>query len=665
MLPESLANVRKTGFGALCGAGISMAPPTSLPSWWDFNRGVLRGLADRLVRDSSSTWVEGRFEELISRREHLRAFTPDFMAQLMEEEVGADYFRVLSVLDSEAWNDNHAALAALAHAGILRAIITTNFDRLLERALDSLSVDYEVFATPESFERLTDVIARKDHGLVLIKAHGTVEEPSSMVDTLAQRVIGRPKALEDAISALLRLFPCLVVGFSGADLAYDAGYLGLRAAADGGVGLVTLVRPQKKPSDPMGELLTVWGSRGATIEGDLPDWLMRFASDLDVEAAPISPATVQPDWKAKLDASIGAWVDGLGTVSAVNMFTSLVDANADDDNMLRYLMFYRRYYRSTEDALRSQYWRFEYNLGRRLLDRGLIGRIEPQRAGLVLPGSRDVDAKDYASGLQFLARAANEGGLAEGHADLVRLLALQHGHGKVRGNVDQLLTRFSDQKSTRANYEIALLGAEFAEEFGDIQAAAERIGYAITVSRNLGDEPRRALALARAARIAALRQGYDLARQYAETARVIAERLSLPIIVGDAAAAIGMVEVLADNDAAALEPLTIACARFRRLDRRPRLLYALCDLIRATYYTGHRDATTQAVEEALDLAEILPGLAPQVVMAVMEVNEHAGQVDDAANAARELIRLGTELRHDAAVRRAKKMLARLGASEEP
>src|SRR5688500_11117959 len=118
------------GLVGLCGAGISMAPPSSLPSWWDFNLAVLHALVRRLVRDTSGAWVEHRFAEVISRREQLRSFTPDFMAQLMEEEVGLDYFRVLQALDASAWNANHGALAGLAAAGVLRAVVTTNFDCL-------------------------------------------------------------------------------------------------------------------------------------------------------------------------------------------------------------------------------------------------------------------------------------------------------------------------------------------------------------------------------------------------------------------------------------------------------------------------------------------------------------------------------------------------------
>ena len=222
-LPTDFADlVQARGLVVLCGAGVSMEPPSSLPSWWSFNLAVLQALVRRLVRDTSGAWVEHRFAEVISRREQLRSFTPDFMAQLMEEEVGLDYFRVLQALDANAWNANHGALAGLAAAGVLRAIVTTNFDCLIERALDATHTGHRVFATAASFDTLPAVVRSPGlDGLPLIKAHGSVTDPSSMVDTLAQRVAGRSKAVEESIAALLEQHPCLVLGFSGADLAYD------------------------------------------------------------------------------------------------------------------------------------------------------------------------------------------------------------------------------------------------------------------------------------------------------------------------------------------------------------------------------------------------------------------------------------------------------------
>ena len=180
---------------------------------------------------------------------------------------------VLQALDATL-NANHAALVGLAAAGVLRAVVTTNFDCLLKRALDARQTPYRVYATAESFDALPAVVrSPAPEGLPLIKAHGSVTDPSSMVDTLAQRVAGRPKALEESIAALLEQYPCLMLGFSGADLAYDPDYLGLRPAAGRGGGLCALVLPGDKPRPPMRKLLDAWGPRGSEVEGSLPKWL--------------------------------------------------------------------------------------------------------------------------------------------------------------------------------------------------------------------------------------------------------------------------------------------------------------------------------------------------------------------------------------------------------
>ena len=105
-------------------------------------------------------------------------------------------------LDIETWNDGHAALAALASTGHLRAVVTTNFDRLIELALDSGRRGPAVYCAPKDFERLPHESGARRRPSV-IKVHGSVGRAETMVDTLRQRVLGRPQALE---AALARLF---------------------------------------------------------------------------------------------------------------------------------------------------------------------------------------------------------------------------------------------------------------------------------------------------------------------------------------------------------------------------------------------------------------------------------------------------------------------------
>lgn len=668
---ELLRLAQGKGLVVLAGAGISMAPPTSLPSWWDFNTAVLRALADRLEATSSRGWVGERFEILIERRKSLQAFTPDFMAQLMAEEVGIDYFRVLQGLDTDCCNANHHALADLANARILRAIITTNFDRLVEIALTARGVEHRVFATTQDFKLLPDALDQLDAPLPVIKVHGTVTDLSSMVDTLAQRVAGRPESLEAAIRTLLLRSPCLVLGFSGADLAYDPDYLALRPTAADGVRLNVLRLPDKEPLPSMQKLVKTWGiPRGSFITGELPAWLLSFCARLvatpsksSSEASPTAAPPAADRWSNIMAARCRAWVDSLGTVPALNMFTSLVDTNADDEQMLRFLMFFRRYYRTTEDAMAPTYWRFEYNLGRRLLDRGLIGNIHPRDAGIVLEGFRDIEAADYIDATQFLARSADPqlGGMIEGEVDLIRLMALKLGHGHVSGNVNALIKTLPEAVHDRRKLEICSLAAEFAEEFGQLDAAKLYVQTAYEIARRFGDEPRRGSIAARAARIAALKKEYDDSEWLAEEALQVSSRLSLPVLRGDALAARGMLDVLRSRDRDAVAPLNEARAIFFQLARRPRLLYALCDLARAYYYSQAVDPANDALCEARQLSALLPGLQVPVLLVQMELLRHAEQWDNARTAADELLIVATELRHEFGIERAGRTLKLLAA----
>ena len=42
---------------------------------------------------------------------------------MAEDECGEDYFRMFQALNIEAWNPGHASIAALAAAGVVRAVL--------------------------------------------------------------------------------------------------------------------------------------------------------------------------------------------------------------------------------------------------------------------------------------------------------------------------------------------------------------------------------------------------------------------------------------------------------------------------------------------------------------------------------------------------------------
>lgn len=107
-----------------------------------------------------------------ARRDETRFFAPDFQAQLIEDEIGPDYFRVWQSIETDISGPVHIGIAELASKGRLAAIITTNFDRLLEIALQDRGVAYRVFhkrkvGRPASLMQAINLLLRRFFGFTL------------------------------------------------------------------------------------------------------------------------------------------------------------------------------------------------------------------------------------------------------------------------------------------------------------------------------------------------------------------------------------------------------------------------------------------------------------------------------------------------------------------
>jgi hypothetical protein len=132
-------------FVAFVGASASALAPSKLPTWSEFNNLLLECLCERLAEFSGNRQPTAEMLSVLrARRDETRFFAPDFQAQLIEEEVGPDYFRVWQSLETDVYGPVHAGLAELASKGRLAAIITTNFDRLIETALRERGHEFDV-----------------------------------------------------------------------------------------------------------------------------------------------------------------------------------------------------------------------------------------------------------------------------------------------------------------------------------------------------------------------------------------------------------------------------------------------------------------------------------------------------------------------------------------
>ena len=331
------------------GAGVSAAAPACLPSWWDLDHAVVNALAtvsSEVVGADPATSLASR----IKARQEEGRLPPEWLAETIVGRLGDSYFQVLRCLEGAAANVNHQWMAELARSGAISAIVTTNFDTLIERAFDEAGVPLRVCVDPSDFEEFTTELASGDRSVdssvavcSLLKLHGTATRPTTCVDTLAQRKRGLPGAVVRAVDVVHRQGPMLFMGFSGADFDADPNYLGFRQRAlDPELpGIVWLAQPGVAPLLAVKELHALYGeSRAQFMEGQLPSWLDDTLSGFVHRVPPpfrMAPDTVQAlraTAKAQLKERATEWASSIGSLRTVIVLCDLAVA-ADDREAAR------------------------------------------------------------------------------------------------------------------------------------------------------------------------------------------------------------------------------------------------------------------------------------------------------------------------------------------
>jgi tetratricopeptide (TPR) repeat protein len=283
----------------LAGAGISMAAPSCLPDWYGFNLALLEEIkASALALPGLPENAAAAVRRLDIGKLGVEAFS-DVVVQSL---AGESYFPLLQVLDSDQPNANHEAIAELAHRGLCRGVVTTNFDTLLESAFRKADLACDVLETPEDFRD------NPKSGCPIYKIHGSVTATRGLVDTVSQKLRGLPFPVRARLIDLYHRYHILVVGFSGEDLKFGADYLALSALKDSDKGITWVVRPGKELNAQADGFVRAAG--GSLVHADLTEVFER----LGVSAAP--PTHAADADRAEADRRAGArirtWLEQLG-----------------------------------------------------------------------------------------------------------------------------------------------------------------------------------------------------------------------------------------------------------------------------------------------------------------------------------------------------------------
>ncbi len=195
-----------------CGAGISR--DSGLP------------LVDEIIREvvyvlrGNSRFADSFLNKYKSKKIPFESFMQDVISLSGDDEL-------LNVFNNGLPNANHYFVAYLCNYGFVFDVYTTNFDCLLERAMDDIGLikdkDYCVFFDEKSLKKSIDMRDGGDSRVFLYKIHGDIGDKDSLRVTMSS--INERKLLKSRVEVIDKAFfngndigNILVLGYSFSDV---------------------------------------------------------------------------------------------------------------------------------------------------------------------------------------------------------------------------------------------------------------------------------------------------------------------------------------------------------------------------------------------------------------------------------------------------------------
>jgi len=197
-------------YAVLLGAGASVS--AGVPSAWGVQETLIQRLAateDQDPQDAFS-WYKGRFGTSATYDGLLEALTG---SRAERQALLREYFEPTEAELDEGRKrptPGHIALAQLVHAGLIRVILTTNFDRLTESALRSAGIEPTVVAMPADIDGLSPLHTIR---CLVVHLHGDYLNPTGMLNT-AEELGAYPDNLNRLLERIFDDYGLLIAGWS-------------------------------------------------------------------------------------------------------------------------------------------------------------------------------------------------------------------------------------------------------------------------------------------------------------------------------------------------------------------------------------------------------------------------------------------------------------------
>ena len=173
-------------YALLLGSGVSRR--AQIPTGWEITLDLIRKLA-AATGDSAEPdpelWYRGKYHEVPDYSELIDGLAK---TQAERQQLLRSYFEASQQEREESVKQPtaaHRAIASLVASGFIKVIITTNFDRLIEKALEDAGVAPAVLSSPDQVRGMLPLV-HTPH--CVIKVHG---------DYLDTRIRNTPSELDE------------------------------------------------------------------------------------------------------------------------------------------------------------------------------------------------------------------------------------------------------------------------------------------------------------------------------------------------------------------------------------------------------------------------------------------------------------------------------------
>lgn len=178
-LAFALSESRGT-YALLIGSGVSSG--AGIPTGWGIILDLIKKMAclqEGEAPEDPEKWYRDHFgkDPDYSDLVEMLATTSTERQRLINEYIEPTEEEKLERLKQPA--SAHRAIAKLADLGIIRVIVTTNFDRLIENALTEASVPHSIISSIDDIEGMTP-LTQSHHQCQVIKLHGDYKDVRSL-----------------------------------------------------------------------------------------------------------------------------------------------------------------------------------------------------------------------------------------------------------------------------------------------------------------------------------------------------------------------------------------------------------------------------------------------------------------------------------------------------